>query len=323
MRPLGELARKLAFHPESLPGGLVAGIALLPPVGAGLAVFGRSAAIDLGLAVGAGLVVQLAFMLARRRLAASPIAVAVTGVALIGPGAPPWWAAAVAGCACVLEIARSLAPGRPLPLHGGLWAYAAVYLGSRGAIGSYLAPGRGTRPQLEPIRLWHEYFTASAAPLDPVNLYVGNVAGPVFATSLLAVAIGASWLWYAKRIELLPLAGVAAGGVAVALVEGWNPAFHVLSGPLWFGAAYALADRRLQAGPPILGGLLGLAAGIAGLGLQGRGFGIEAALVALAATQLVLVVGLALTRLVQAGAPQAAVRRSIRLVRSPAGGQLK
>ena len=33
---------------------------------------------------------------------------------------------------------------------------------------------------------------SAVAPIDPVTLYVGNVAGPVFATSLLAVVIAAS-----------------------------------------------------------------------------------------------------------------------------------
>lgn len=323
MGRVAELARKLGFAPDKLPRDVVAGIALLPPVGAGIAIFGLPAAYDLGIAAGAGLLTHIGLRLFRRRPAASPIVVAVAGVGLVGPGAELWWAAVVAGAACLLELVRTLLPGRPLPFHSGLWAYAAVYLAGQGTLAAYLAPGRTRRPFLEPIRLWHDFFGGAAAPIDPVTLYVGNVAGPVFATSLLAIAVGGAWLWYARRLDLVVLVGAACGALTAAIVEGWNPAFQVLCGPLWFTAVLCFGDRRLLAGAPLLGGLVALAAGLAGVGLRSRGLAVEASIVSFAAAQLAVTIVAGAAQLVRAGAPQAAVRRSIRLVRSPAGGQLK
>lgn len=322
MGRVGELARKLAFQPEKLPRSLVSGIALLPPVGAGLAIFGLPAAYALGVAVGAGVLAHAGLLLGRRRPAASPIVVAVAGVALIGPGAPLWWAGAVAGSACVLEVARTLLPGRPLPIHTGLLAYAAVYLAGQGGIALYLAPGRGDRPLPEPIRLWHDFFGGAGAPIDPVTLYVGNVAGPVFATSLLAIGVGAAWLWYARRLDLVALLGIAAGGISVTVVEGWNPAFQMLTGPLWFAAVYAYADRRLLAGPPLVGALLGYLAGFIGVGLRTRGLAVEAAVITIAAVQLGVAVLDGLAQFLRRGKPRKSDRPAAGLARSPAG-QLK
>ena len=141
-----------------------------------------------------------------------------------------------------------------------------------------------------------------------MTLYVGNVAGPVFAPSLLAVAVSALWLWYSQRLDLVAVIGIAAGGLAVVISQDWNPAYQLLSGPLLFAAVFGFADRKALAGPPLLGALIGGAATVVGVGLRMRGLGIEAALVALAAAQAftALIVGLA--QVVRSGAPRRALR---------------
>lgn len=329
---MGGLARRVAFQPEALPRSVLTGMALVPPLAAGLVIFGAPAAYMLAIAVATGLVAQLALRLTPVRLDASPAVTAVIGVALLGPGAPLWWSAAVAAAACVLEVGRSAVPFRALPLHSGLWAYAAVYLAGHGQAGAYLAPGRSSRLFPEPIHLWHTFFGGASAPLDPVTLYMGNVAGPVFGTSLLAVGLGAAWLWYAKRLDVLALAGVAAGAVVASVLEGWNVGYQVISGPLWFAAVYCFADRRLLAGPPLLGGLFGGVAALVGVGARSRGVGIEAVPVAFAAAQLLVtvVVGSARALALRGSGPATreaggGSRRTLRPGRAPteAGGQLK
>lgn len=300
--------RRLAFRPETLPPSVIFGLALVPPVAAGLAIFGLPAAIDLGIAVGVGVVAEGVARLLRRRPPLSPIVTAVLGVALIGPAATPWWAGAVAGTAAVFELSRGAAPRPALPFSSGLVAYAVVFLAGQGRVAGYLAPGRSSRPFPEPIRLWHDFFGGAAAPLDSVTLYVGNVAGPVFATSLLAVTISALWLWYAGRLDPVALAGIAAGGLAVVLSQGWNPAYQLLSGPLLFAAAFGFADRKALAGPPLLGAVIAFAAAFVGVGLRTRGLGVEAALVALAAAQAFTAFIAGLAQLVRSGAPRRALR---------------
>jgi hypothetical protein len=94
-----------------------------------------------------------------------------------------------------------------------------VALVTRGAPLAYINPVTG-KPFPDPIALW--YSTPSLpASYDSVTLYVGNVAGPVFATSLLAVAIGIAWLAYARRLSLVVAVGFLAGAVvALALSTG-------------------------------------------------------------------------------------------------------
>src|SRR5437588_562933 len=122
-------------------------------------------------------------------------------------------------------------------------AVAAVLLASRGATAAYVSPG-GAGPTAEPVRLWLQYFGPGQSPIDPVRLYVGNVAGPVFATSMLAVAVGAAWLWYSRRLSLLVVLTFLLGALLPIRLMGWAPGYQLDSGPLWFAAALVLADRR-------------------------------------------------------------------------------
>jgi NQR2/RnfD/RnfE family subunit of NADH-ubiquinone oxidoreductase len=304
---------RVAFRPQTLPPSVLFGLALLPPLGAGIAVFGLPAAVDLGIAIAVGAAFDAIARLLRHPPPLSPIVTAAVAVALIGPAAQPWWAAVVAATAGVFEVARGLAPKPALPLSSGLLAYAVVYLAGHGRLGAYLAPGRSSRPFPEPIRLWHDFFGGGAAPLDAVTLYVGNVAGPVFATSLLAVTISALWLWYARRLDLPAVVGIAAGGLIVVVSQGWNPAYQLLSGPLLFAAVFGFADRKALAGPPLLGAAIGLAATFVGVGLRTRGTGVETSFIALAAAQVSVAFVVGFVRFVRSGAPRravAAVRRS-------------
>ena len=296
MRRVSGLLARPAFHPDDLHPDAVSAIALFPPVAAGLILFRLPAAEVMGVGLAIGAAVHLVARLLRQPLRSSPAVVGLVAAGLCGPAAPLWWPAGAAGLAALLEVARGR--GRfDLPLHTGLFAFAAITIAARGETAAYLVPGG--RPFPEPIRLWHDFFPSGAAPIEAVRLYVGNVAGPAMATSLLAVTIGVVWLWYARRLEVvLPLA-MLAGGVAVCLYERWNLGYHLVSGPLWLAGCYALADVRLLPRPRLLALLLGLAAGVAGFGLPMRGFGIEYCVAALAGLQAVialLVGSLALVR---------------------------
>src|SRR5207253_1592692 len=82
---------RAAFKPASLPDDLVTGIALLPPVVAGLIIFKLPAAEMLGIAAGTGAIgLLIARWLWRHGLShsgSSPLIAAIFGVALIGAGA--------------------------------------------------------------------------------------------------------------------------------------------------------------------------------------------------------------------------------------------
>ena len=133
-------------------------------------------------------------------------------------------------------------------------------------------------------------LSGCAAAIDPIALYVGNVPGPVFATSLLAVAIGAAWLMYARRVSLVVLAAFLLGALVPIYAFHWDYVFQLDSGPTWFAAALLLADRRLLPGSWTIRPVLGFGAGLLAVGLRRSGYGVEAAFITVAGVQAVMAV---------------------------------
>ncbi len=162
---------------------------------------------------------------------------------------------------------------------------------TKGAPFAYVNPATGKTfdaaggPVHDPIWTWYHYFAPQAAPIDAIRLYVGNVPGPVFATSLLAVAIGIAWLAYARRLSLVVLATFVVGAMVPVYLYHWDLMFQLDSGPTWFVAGILLADRRLLPGSWAIRPVLGLVAGVLALGLRARGYGIEAVFFTVAGIQ--------------------------------------
>lgn len=285
-RALGSLG-KATFEPTSLPRDAVTAIAIAPPVIAGLVLFRLPALAMLGVAVAVGAICQLVAWRAHVGGVGVPAVSAVIAVALLGPGSPlPWVAAAALIGAALNVILRRLAPGARL--EPGLIGAAAVLLASSGRAASYFQPGSRLYG-LEPIRLWEQYFIQfGQSPVDAIRLYVGNIPGPVFATSLLAVAVGAAWYWYARRLSLLVVATFVLGALLPISLFNWPVRYQLDSGPLWFVGALILADRRnlpaSKAGRP----LLGFAAGLLAVVPRSRGYAIEATIAEVAGLQVLL-----------------------------------
>jgi len=283
---------RAAFKPASLPADLITGIALAPPVIAGLIIFKAPALEMLAIALAIGAAGQGFALVAWRkhvpRLRASPLMAAVFGVALVGTGAALVTSVEIALIAVILELLRA----RFIPAiraQAGLLAYAGIALVTRGAPFKYINPASGL-PFGDPINVWYHFFSPASAPIDPIRLYVGNVPGPVFATSLLAVAIGAAWFAYARRLSLVVLITFLGGGLLAVYLLRWDYMFQLDSGPMWFVAALMLADRRLLPGSWAIRPFLGFAAGLLAVGLRRSGYGIEATFLTVAATQAAMAV---------------------------------
>ena len=283
---------RAAFKPASLPNDLIIGIALAPPVIAGLIIFKAPALEMLAVAVAIGAVGQiLAYLLWRKhvpRTQASPFIAAIVGVALVGAGALQSTSIEIASLAAILELLRA----RYIPAiraQAGLLAYAAVALITRGAPFAYINPASG-RLFGDPINVWYHFFSPASAPIDPIRLYVGNVPGPVFATSLLAVAIGAAWFAYARRVSLVVLITFFLGALVPIYSFHWDYLFQLDSGPMWFVAALLLSDRRLLPGSWAIRPVLGFGAGLLSVGLRRSGYGIEASFFTVAGVQAVMAV---------------------------------
>jgi len=280
---------RAAFKPATLPNDLITAIALVPPVAAGLIIFKLPALEMLAVALAAGIAAYLAARFMWRgqggRAPASAIIAAVFGVSLIGAAAGLLVAAEIAALAAVLELLRA----RYMPLirgQAGLLAFAGIVLITRGAPFTYVNPNGGSLTEpLEPIATWNRVLHQSPWAIDPIRLYVGNVPGPIFATSLLAVAIGIAWLAYARRVSLVVLITFLLGSMAAVYTFHWEFLFQLDSGPTWFVAGLLLADRRLLPDSWVIRPLLGLVAGFAAIGLRQKGYGIEAAYFTVASAQ--------------------------------------
>jgi hypothetical protein len=288
----GSWLDRAAFKPATLPDDLVTGIALLPPVVAGLIIFRQPAARMLGVAVAAGVVGLVAARLIWReqfaRTGASPLLASIFGVALIGAGAPLAIAVEITVLAVLLEVLR-LRFMPAIRAQAGLIAFAVIALVTRGAPLTYFDPNGGTN-QLDPIDTWYTlFFQSSTWTVDAIRPYVGNVAGPVFATSVLAVAIGVAWLAYARRVSLVVLAAFLVGSLVAINTFKWDVLFQLDSGPTWFVVGLILADRRLLPESWAVRPVLGFAVGLFGIGLRRNGYGIEAVYMAVAAIQAMMV----------------------------------
>jgi NQR2, RnfD, RnfE family len=280
-----------AFNPASLPDDLITGIALAPMIAAGIIIFKLPAvemlAVALAFGIGAYLVARWVWRRDIPRPQPSPVIAAVFGVALIGAGASLATSMEIAALAVILELLRA----RYIPAiraQAGLLAFAAVALITTGAPLAYVNPASG-RSFPDPIAIWYVQPSLPAS-YDPITLYVGNVAGPVFATSLLAVAIGIAWLAYARRLSIVVAVGFLAGALVSIAAYHWDYVAHLDSGPTWFVACMLLADRRSLPASWAIRPVLGFGAGLLAIGLRVRGYGIEAAFLTVAGAQAVMAV---------------------------------
>jgi hypothetical protein len=282
---------RAAFSPASLPDDLITGIALAPPVAAGLIIFKLPAVEMLAVALAVGVAAHLVGRWVWRRDLPRPqpsaLIAAVVGVALVGPGASLVTSIVIAALAVILELLRA----RYIPAiraQAGLLAFAVVALITRGAPLAYINPASG-RSFPDPIAIWYVQPSLPAS-YNAITLYVGNVAGPVFATSLLAVAIGIAWLAYARRLSLVVAVGFLAGAAVSIAAFHWEYVVHLDSGPTWLVAGILLADRRSLPSSWAIRPVLGFGAGLLAVGLRAGGYGIEAAFLTVAGVQAVMAV---------------------------------
>ena len=299
IKKAGAWLDRAAFKPATLPDDLVTAVALIPPIAAGLIIFKLPALQMLAIAAAAGtlgLIAARVFMRGEARHPGISVLLApLFGVSLVGTGAGYIVTIEVAVLAVVVDFLRAqYMPA--LRAQAGLLAYAAIALVTRGGPSAYVNPASGGA-FADPIAIWYQFFTAGSAPYDPIKLYVGNVPGPVFATSLLAVAVAAAWLAYARRVSIVVLFAFLVGSLVAIYTFHWDPLFQLDSGPTWFVAALILADRRLLPDSWAVRPALGFAAGLFAVGLrrppQGTWFGnhgLEVAFFTVATIQAVMAV---------------------------------
>ncbi|HEY0492566.1 MAG TPA: RnfABCDGE type electron transport complex subunit D [Candidatus Dormibacteraeota bacterium] len=276
---LQNVPQLLLVQPEQLNYDLAFGLALVPLLVAAIVFFRQDAVLLLAVSLLAGVVCLLGLQLGRLSFglpawvghrANHPLVASVLISCFLSPKTPLWLAAAAVILFTVLDtfVWPQL---RRVMLHPALIVFGLIFIAERQLGSGFVNPFDGRR-LADPLTLWYQLRIV----VDPIKLYVGNVPGPVGATSAGAILIGLVYLWYARKVSLGIIIGFLIGVAVPALLIGSDVAFQLSSGPALFLAGFIAADRRrvLVAEPFTLA--FGVAAGAASMVLRGYGQGQEA-----------------------------------------------
>ena len=303
------IPQSLFVDPEQLSYDVAYAIALTPALALGVFFFRRPAALLIALCFLAGIVCLLALQLARSTVGlpawvayrASHPLVASLLVACFLPSTVPAWLGVAMVVLLVLLDSFLWPQLHPIAIQPALLAFGVAYLVERQLALGFVNPF-DLRPLEDPLSLWYRLHLV----IDPVKLYVGNVPGPLGATSMGALLLGVAYLWYTRKIALGILGGFLAGMALAALALRVDLVFQLSSAPALFLAGYVAADRRRMAVDERVAIAIGALAGILTMILRTHGQGAQAAwegLLAAGALATVVIRGLAFIRNRQAQSP--------------------
>jgi len=290
------LPQALLVQTDQLPFDSTYALALLPLIVFSILFFRQDALLLYGLCLLAGIVCLLSIQLARVTVglpawvgfkASHPLIASLLIACFLSPVTPPWVAVTLVILLVILDTVVWPQLMRML-VQPALLVFAFLFL-VEGQLRIPFVNAFDLRPLDDPLTLWYRFH----AMVDPIKMYVGNVPGPMGATSMGAVLLGVVYLWYARKISLSLLLGYYAGLAAGALAYGSDVAFQLSSGPTLYIAGFLAADRRRMVLSDRLSGAIGVFAG--GLTMVLRAFGQGPN----AAWQSLLVVGLFATLIYQ------------------------
>jgi Na+-translocating ferredoxin:NAD+ oxidoreductase subunit D len=215
-------------------------ISLLFPVAAATYFFGFKALLLIVFTTLAAVLAEAAF----QKIIGMPVTIrdgsaAVTGIllALVLPPTLPLWMAGI-GAVAAIVLVKGLFGGLGFNIFNPALAARAILLASWPvAMTTWVTP-------LDSLTTASPLYLAKmhqAVP-DYFNLFLGNRAGSLGETSVLAILIGAAIL-YGKKIIDWPAPTAYIGSVALlTLLLGQDPLFHVMSGGLLLGAFFMATD---------------------------------------------------------------------------------
>jgi electron transport complex protein RnfD len=214
--------------------------ALLFPAAAATYFFGWRALVLIGFTTLTAVLAEAAF----QRSIGRPVTVrdgsaAVTGIllALVLPPTLPLWMAGV-GAGVAIILVKGLFGGLGFNIFNPALAARAILLASWPvAMTTWVTPIDAVTTA-SPLLL----AKMTQAVPDYLNLFLGNRAGSLGETSILAILIGAGILYWKKIIDW-PAPTAYIGTVALlTFLLGRDPLFHVLSGGLLLGAFFMATD---------------------------------------------------------------------------------
>jgi len=214
--------------------------ALLFPAAAATYFFGLKALVLIIFTTFVAIASEAVFQwLAKRSITVSDGSAAVTGIllALIIPSTLPLWMAAI-GAILAVGLVKGLFGGLGFNIFNPALAARALLLASWPvAMTNWVKP-------FETVTTATPLFLAKMGQVVPGywDLFIGNRAGSLGETSVLAILIGAVILFYKKIIDW-PAPTAYIGTVAImTYLLGHDPLFGILSGGLMIGAFFMATD---------------------------------------------------------------------------------
>ncbi|HYM49076.1 MAG TPA: RnfABCDGE type electron transport complex subunit D [Candidatus Limnocylindrales bacterium] len=262
---LRAIPQALLVEQEQLSYDVAYGLALIPTLALGVLYFRRPAALLIALCFLTGIVCLLALRLCALTVglpawvghrANHPLVASLLVACFLPSTVTPW--VGVAMVALLVLVGSLLWPQlHRMMVHPALLVFGIAYLIQRQLQIGFVNPF-DLHPLDDPLSLWYRLRIV----IDPVKLYVGNVPGPLGATSVGALLLGLAYLWYTRKISLGLILGFLVGVAAGAIALRTDVAFQVSSGPALFVAGYVAADRRRlnvdERGALLIGALAGL-----------------------------------------------------------------
>ncbi len=274
------LPQALLVQSDQLPFDSTYLLALLPPIVFSILFFRQDALLLYGLCLLAGIVCLLSIQLARMTIglpawvgfkASHPLIASLLVACFLSPLTPPWLAVGLVILLVILDTVAWPQLMRML-VQPALLVFGLLFLAER-QLHIPFVNAFDLRQLDDPLTLWYRFH----AMVDPIKMYVGNVPGPMGATSMGAVLLGVVYLWYCKKISLSLLLGYYAGLAAGALAYNSDVAFQLSSGPTLYIAGFLAADRRRMLLSDRLTVAMGVVAGGATMVLRAFGQGPNAA----------------------------------------------
>ncbi len=212
-------------------------IALLPVLVASIYLFRWDAVRLVLLSAGAAVATEAIF----QRLRNKPITIGdgsalVTGVLLgliVPPSLPSWMI--IIGSAFAVAIGKQVFGGLGHnPFNPALVGRAFLTASFAVAMTNWTAPFDAISAAT-PLAL-------GAARSNIPNLFFGTVAGSLGETSAVAILIGGIYLFYKGALDYRIPVGILGTVVAMSLLTGQDPVFHLLAGSVLFGAVFMATD---------------------------------------------------------------------------------
>ncbi len=221
-------------------------IALIPVTAVAIGFFRWDAVINIAVCMAtAALTEVVARLIARKKITLNDYSALLTGLflALLLPPATNWWAGVI-GTVIAVGIAKEL-------------------LGGLGR--NYFNPALFGRVSLILLSTWYVWIggggfkgtingVTSATPLfylksgatgvrpGYLSLFLGNPGGSLSEVSILAVLVGAAYLFYRKVITWEIPAAIIVSAFVLSAILGMDPLYSILAGGLMFGAFFMATD---------------------------------------------------------------------------------